>query len=86
MKFFCAGDEDLVRGFRLAGVDGRVVTDAAGAAAALDEAEAMADCGVLIMSAAAADLARARVDALRLGRARPLVVEVGRGDGDKGRP
>ncbi len=85
MKFFCAGDEDLVRGFRLAGVEGRVVTDAASAEAALDEAAVMADCGVLIISAGAAGLARARVEALRLGGL-PLVAEVGRGYGDKGRP
>ncbi len=76
MKFRCIGGEDEVRAFRLAGVAGRVALDAAGAAAALDEAEADRDCGVLLISKAAAALARARVDALKAGSGRPLVVEL----------
>lgn len=76
MKFRCIGDEDAVRGFRLAGVEGRVVSDAAGALAALDEAAAAPDCAVLIVTRAAAALARARVDEIRLERPRPLIVEI----------
>lgn len=76
MKYRCIGDEDAVRGFRLAGVEGRAVADAAGAEAALDEAAAMPDCGVVIITGAAAALARAKVDGLRLERPRPLIVEI----------
>lgn len=76
LKLYCIGDEDTARGFRLAGVEGRVVTDAAGAAAALDEAAARPDCGVIIITKAAAALARAKVDEIKLERPRPLIVEI----------
>lgn len=76
MKFFCIGSEDAVRGFRLAGVEGRAVSDAGAAEAALDEAAARADCGVVIITRAAAALARDKVDGIRLERARPLIVEI----------
>ena len=75
-KFYCIGDEDTARGFRLAGVHGKAVESAAEAAAALDEAAARADCGVIIISASAAGLARAKVEEIRLERARPLIVEI----------
>ena len=35
MRFYCLGDEETVRGFRLAGVDGQVVTSAGEAERAL---------------------------------------------------
>lgn len=76
MRFCCIGDEDTARGFSLAGVEGRAVASAAEAAAALDAAAAMEDCGVIIMTAAAAGLVRAKVEAIRLERARPLIVEL----------
>jgi len=75
-KFYCIGDEAAARGFRLAGVEGRAVSGAAEAAAALDEAAARPDCGVIIISAAAAGLARAKVEEIRLERLRPLIVEI----------
>ncbi len=75
-KFYCIGDEDTVRGFRLAGVEGRAAAGAADTAAALDEAAARPDCGVIIISAAAAALARAKVTELRLRGARPLIAEI----------
>lgn len=76
VRFFCIGGEDAVRGFGLAGVEGRAVADAAQAAAALDEAAAMEDCGVLIITSSAAAMARAKVDSIRLLMDRPLVVEI----------
>ena len=45
-------------------------------AAALEEAAARKDCGVIIITKAAAGLAREKVDELRLERAKPLVVEI----------
>jgi len=35
VKFYCIGDEDTVRGFRLAGIEGQVVVSPEEAAAAL---------------------------------------------------
>jgi len=76
LRFYCIGDEDTARGFRLAGVEGRTVYGTAEAAAALDEVSAREDCGVIIISAAAAGLIRAKVDEIRLERGRPLIVEI----------
>lgn len=75
-RFYCIGDEDTARGFRLAGVEGRVVAGASECGAALDEAAARADCGAIIITRAAAGLARAKVDGIRLERERPLIVEI----------
>ena len=76
LRFYCIGDEETARGFRLAGVEGRAVESPDETAAALEEAAARADCGVIIITKAAAGLAREKVDELRLERAKPLVVEI----------
>ena len=75
-KFYCIGDEDTARGFRLAGVRGRAVAGAAECVAALEEAAGFADCGAIIITKAAAELAREKVQEIRLERARPLIVEI----------
>jgi vacuolar-type H+-ATPase subunit F/Vma7 len=75
MKFCCIGDEDTARGFRLAGVR----SWAAGTAREAEQALELAcgdDFGVIIMTSAAAGLARGRVEAIRLERQRPLIVEL----------
>ena len=76
MKFCCIGDEETARGFRLAGVASYAVGSAAEAGKALDLAAGSEDCGVIIITKAAADLARARVDEIVLERARPLIAEI----------
>jgi len=76
LKFYCIADEDTVRGFRLAGVEGRAVTAPSEAAAALHAAAARRDVGVVILTDAVAAGIRAEVDAVRAAPARPLVVEV----------
>ena len=76
MKFFCIGDEDTVRGFRLAGIEGQMVSNAAEAAAALERALKRSDLGVLIMADTTAAEIREQVDAVRLDCERPLLVEV----------
>lgn len=76
LKFYCIGDEDTARGFRLAGVEGSAVSGEAEAAAALEAAAARADCGVIIMTKAAAGLARGKVEEIKLERSRPLIVEI----------
>lgn len=76
MQFHCIGDEDTVRGFRLAGVPGRAVADPAAAAAALAAACAQPDCRIVIVSSPVAASIRDEIETVRLGRDRPLIVEV----------
>ena len=76
MKFFCIGDEDTVVGFWLAGVPGRVASDTAGTSAALEEAISRPDCGIIIITERLADNIRSRIDAIRMERDRPLILEI----------
>jgi V/A-type H+-transporting ATPase subunit F len=76
VKFYCIADEDTVRGFRLAGIVGQVATTAQQAAIAIDAAVARGDCGVIILTENVAAGIRNQVDAIRLARSRPLIVEI----------
>jgi V/A-type H+/Na+-transporting ATPase subunit F len=76
MKFFCIADEATVRGFRLAGVAGRVVSTAAQAATAVEQAAAQADCGIIILTEKVADGIRKQVETIRWERLHPLIVEI----------
>lgn len=76
MKFFCIGDEDTVMGFRLAGVPGRVASDAADTSSVLEKAVSMADCGIIIITERLADGIRSQIDAIRTERDRPLILEI----------
>ena len=76
MKFFCVADEDTVRGFRLAGVDGQAVTTAGEADRAIRRAAPRPDLGILILTAAVAADVRELVDDVRMNRDRPLIVEI----------
>ena len=76
MDFYCIADEDTVRGFRLAGVDGQAVTSPREAAEALERAVGRQGLGVLILTDAVAAGIRHEVDAVRAGRGLPLVVEI----------
>ncbi len=76
MKFCCIGDEETVRGFRLAGVAGEVVNAPGQAAAAVEKAAAQADCGILVLTEKVAAAIRRDVEAIRLERDRPLIVEI----------
>ena len=76
MKFFCIGDEDTVRGFRLAGLAGQAVVTAEEASAALQTAVKRPDVGVVIITDAVAADIREQVDRVRLECERPLLVEV----------
>lgn len=81
MKFFCLADEDTVRGFRLAGVDGQVVNTEAEAGQALAQAIARGDSAIVILTHTVAASMREQVDALRLNPAAPLLVEIPGPDG-----
>jgi V/A-type H+-transporting ATPase subunit F len=76
MHFFCIADEDTVRGFRLAGVAGQTVATSDAAADALVAACAQTDCGILIITQQVAAGIRQKLDAIRLERERPLIVEI----------
>lgn len=76
MRFICIADEDTVRGFSLAGVEGRTVDGARQASEALARAAARADIGIIIMTEDVAAGIRKQVDAFRSGRASPLIVEI----------
>jgi len=76
VKFFCVADEDTVRGFRLAGVEGEAVATAAEADRAIRRAAGREDLGILILTDAVAADVRELVDDVRMNRDRPLIVEV----------
>ncbi len=76
MTFYCIADEDTVRGFRLAGVAGQVVTTAQEAATAFEATAARPDCGIVILTEKVADGIRPQVETFRLERDRPLIVEI----------
>lgn len=76
MKFFCMADEETVRGFSLAGIAGQVVTTAAQAAAAIEQAMAQTDYGIIVLTEQVASGIRQQVEALHLEREGPLIVEI----------
>lgn len=76
MTFFCLADEDTVRGFRLAGIEGRCVTDPEDCLRHLAQVATRPDVGVVLVDRRLADAARDRVNAFRLRHDRPLVVEL----------
>ncbi len=76
MKFFCIGDEDTVRGFRLAGISAHIATTAEEAQIAIDDAATLSDCGIVIITEKVASWIRPQVEMIRLERDRPLIVEI----------
>ena len=76
MKFYCLADEDTVRGFRLAGVDGQAADTAALAANALEQVVARGDYAIIILTQRVAAMIREQVDLIRLERDRPLLIEI----------
>lgn len=76
MKFYCIGDEDTVRGFRLAGVEGQAAATPGDAAAAIRRIATRRDIGILLVTDAVAARVRDLIDALRVGQSRPLIVEI----------
>ena len=76
MKFYCIGDEDTVRGFRLAGIEGQVVSTDEEAQEALQAASNRSDIGVVMINDVIAAGIREQVDTLRLESEQPLLVEI----------
>jgi V/A-type H+/Na+-transporting ATPase subunit F len=76
VKFCCIADEETVRGFRLAGIAGQVVTNPAEAAVAVQQATARADYAIIVLTESVATWIRHQVEAIRLERDRPLIVVI----------
>ncbi|MEI6166239.1 MAG: V-type ATP synthase subunit F [bacterium] len=76
MKYYCIADEDTVRGFRLAGIDGQTVAVPAEAAQAFESALNRPDIGIIILAQQVAAPLRTQIEAHRLARERPLIVEI----------
>jgi len=76
MKLLIIGNQDAVWGFALAGVRGEIVTTTEELNRALDVALADKEIGIVLVTGDVADLARQRVDMLRVRSAVPLVVEI----------
>jgi len=76
VKFYCIGDEDTVRGFRLAGVEGQVVSTDQEAEEALRRVTQRSDIGVVVINDVVAAGIWEQVDAVRLECERPLLVEI----------
>ncbi|MBI5093447.1 MAG: V-type ATP synthase subunit F [Candidatus Hydrogenedentes bacterium] len=76
MKFFVIGDWQAVLGFRLAGVEGVVVTSEAEAATALREAVARKDVGLILVTEKVANSIRDEFDARLYGHGFPLVLDI----------
>lgn len=76
MTFYCIADEDTVRGFRLAGIQGRAVSSAGEASAAFREAVDRGECGVLILTETVGAGIRNLVEPFRLERDCPLILEI----------
>jgi V/A-type H+-transporting ATPase subunit F len=81
MKFHCIADEDTVRGFRLAGIDGEAVETAAEAEQVVRRAAENPGIGILILTDLVAAEIRPLVDDIRTNRSRPLIAEIPGPDG-----
>src|SRR5512143_3861305 len=87
MKIFVVVNQEAVLGFSLAGVHGKAVASAQEVNDALDEALAMPEAGIVLVTEDAAALIEARMDQLKLRSMVPLVVEIpGPGGSAAGRP
>ena len=75
VKFFCIGDADTVAGFRLAGIAGETTETPEETKAAMEAARSRPACGVIIITEQLADSIRDTIEAMRLERQGPLVVE-----------
>jgi V/A-type H+/Na+-transporting ATPase subunit F len=76
MKFFGIGDEHTILGLRLVGIEGLVATTRDEALAALNEAVAKKDLGVVLITEAIAAEIRDELEARLYGFGFPLVLEI----------
>ena len=76
MKFYVIGDEDTVLGFRLAGIEGKVVSSAEAVLEALEKVFKIEDMGVIIIPERLAVKVRKQIDQYIYKTTFPLIIEV----------
>ncbi len=81
MKLLCIADEDTVRGFRLAGIAGEVVSNPQEAVDAVKRAAAMPGLGLLVVTDVVASEAQTEIDRIRMECVQPLIAEIPGPDG-----
>ena len=70
------GDENMVFGFGLLGIDGRIVHTAEEAQRTLDQAVSEPEAEIILVATEWADILRQRMDALMSASLRPIVLEI----------
>lgn len=76
MKFFCIADNDSVLGFKLAGIEARGVSSRQEAVTAFNQAIALKDVGVILVTYNAAEYIRDEISAQVYQKELPLVLEI----------
>lgn len=76
MEFFVIGEEEIVLGFRFAGIRGATVADRDGARAAFREAVGRGTVGVLILTEEVSAMIERDVTEWQMKAEYPLVVEI----------
>lgn len=76
MQYFVIGDDDVVLGFDLVGVRGRIATSPDEAESALQLALSDREIGIILITERVAELIRPLVDKHVLGESFPLVLEI----------
>jgi vacuolar-type H+-ATPase subunit F/Vma7 len=76
VEFFVIGEEEIVLGFRFAGIGGAAVTDRDGARAAFREVTGRGTVGVLILTEEVSALLEPEVTEWQVKAEYPLVVEI----------
>lgn len=76
MKVLVVGNPEAVRGFSLAGVQGKDAATVDEVNKALDDALASPDVGIILVTRDVSRLIEARMDYLKLRSTVPLVVEI----------
>ena len=76
MRLFVLGDEDAVLGFSLTGARGMVAQTPEDVERGLNQALDDATIGIVLITADAANMIRARVDGLKIASEMPLILEI----------
>ena len=76
MRLFVLGDKEAVLGFSLAGVAGQVAQTSAEVESGLNQVLGDDSIGILLITAEAANMARERVDRLKITADLPLILEI----------
>ena len=76
MKFYVIGDEDTVLGFRLAGIEGKIVSSGEAVLEALEKVFKIEDMGVIIIPERLTVKVRKQIDRYIYKTTFPLIIEI----------